>query len=151
MLAPWKESYDKLDSVLKSRDITLLTNVHVVKGKILLVVMYRCESWTKNKAEHQRINACKLWCYRRLLGVPWTARRTNQSILKENNPWIFIGRTDAEAEAPILWPCDAKNTLIGKDPDAGKGCRRRRGWQRMRWLDGITKSMDMSVWENSRR
>ena len=80
------------------------------------VVMYGCESWTIKKAEHQKIDAFELWCWRRLLRVPWAARRSNQSILKE----IFIGRMDAEAEAPILWPSDAKSQLIGKDPDIAK-------------------------------
>ena len=80
------------------------------------VVMYGCESWTIKKAEHQKIDAFELWCWRRLLRVPWAARRSNQSILKE----IFIGRMDAEAEAPILWPSDAKSQLIGKDPDLAK-------------------------------
>ena len=80
------------------------------------VVMYGCESWTIKKAEHQKIDAFELWCWRRLLRVPWAARRSNQSILKET----FIGRMDAEAEAPILWPSDAKSQLTGKDPDTGK-------------------------------
>ena len=84
MLDPWKESFDKL-SVLKSRDITLPTKVHIVKAIIFLVIMYRCESWTMKKTERQRIDAFKLWCWRRLLRVPWTARRSNQSILKEIN------------------------------------------------------------------
>ena len=95
------------------------------------------------KAEHWRTDAFKLWYWRRLLRVPWTARRSNQSVLKEINPEL-IGRTGAENEAPILWP-DAKSWLTGKDPDAGKNWgRRRRGWQRMRRLDGITGLMDMS-------
>ena len=95
--------------------------------------------------EHQRIDAFELWCWRRLLRVPWTARRSKQSILR-NSVLIFIGRTDAEAEAPIHWAPDVKNWLIWKDPDAGKDCRwGRRGWQRMRWLDGITDSMVMSL------
>ena len=94
-----------LDSIFKSRDITLPTKVHVVKAMVFPVVMYRCESWTTKKAECGRIDAFELWCWRRLLGVPWTARRSNQSILKEIGP----GRTDAEAETPILWPPDAKS------------------------------------------
>ena len=102
------------DSVLKSQDITVLTNVHLV----FPVVMYRYESWTITKAENQRIDF-ELWCWRRLLRVPWTARRSNQSILKEINP-EYSGRTDAEAEAPILRPPDANTQLIGKDPDARK-------------------------------
>ena len=98
------------------------------------------------KAECWRIDAFEVWCWRRLLRVPWTIRRSNQSILKEINPWIFIGRTDAEAETPILWPPDGKNWLIEKPLMLGKTeGRRRRGWQRMRWLDGITDSMDMSL------
>ena len=94
-----------LDSILKSRDITLPTKVHLVKAMVFPVVTYGCESWTIKKAECQRIDAFELWCWRRLLRVPWTAGRSNQSILKE----IFIGRTDAEAEAPILWLLESKN------------------------------------------
>ena len=97
-----------LDSILKSRDITLPTKVHLVKAMVFPVVMYGCESWTIKNAEHQRIDAFELWCWRRLLRVPWTARRSNQSILKEFSPG-FIGRTDVEAETPILWPPDAKS------------------------------------------
>ena len=107
-----------LDSVLKSRDITLLTKVHLVKTMVFPVVMYECESWTIKKAECQRIDVFKLWCWKRLLRVSWTARRSSQSILKEIR--VFIGRTDAEAEAPILWPPDAKSQLTGKDPEAGE-------------------------------
>ena len=109
-----------LDSILKSRDITLSTKVHLVKAMVFPVVMYWCESRTIKKAEHQRIDAFELWCWRRLLRVPWTAWRSNQSILKEIQSWVFIGRTDVEAETPILWPPDAKSWLIWKDPDAGK-------------------------------
>ena len=97
-----------LDNMFKSRDITLPTKVHLVKAVVFPVVMYRCESWTI-KDEHQRIDAFELWCWRRLLRVPWTARRSNQCILKGNQSWIFIGRTDAKAEAPILWPPNALN------------------------------------------
>ena len=96
-----------LDSILKSRDITLTTNVYLGKAIIFPVVMYGCESWTIKKAEHQRVDAFELWCWRRLLRVPWTARRSNQSILKEISP--EYGRTDVEAETPILWPPDEKN------------------------------------------
>ena len=103
-----RKAMTNLDSILKSRDITLPTKVHLVKALVFPVVMYRCESWTVKKAECRRINAFELWCWRRLLRVPWTARRSNQSILKEISPeYSFIGR--AEAEAPILWPPDAKN------------------------------------------
>ena len=98
-----------LDSILKSRDITLPTKVHLVKAMVFPLVMYGCESWTIKKAEHQRIDAFELWCWRRLLRVPWTARRGNQSILKEISPDYSFGRTDAEAETPILWPPDAKS------------------------------------------
>ena len=106
-----------LDSMLKTRDITWLTKVHTVKTMVFPVGMYGCESWTIKKAEHRRTDAFKLWCWRRLLRVPWTARRSNRSILKEIKP-EFIGRTDAEA--PILWPPDTKSQLTGKDFDAGK-------------------------------
>ena len=98
-----------LDSILKSRDITLPTKVHLVKAMVFPVVMYECESWTIKKVECQRIDAFKLWCWRRLLRVPWTARRSSQTILKEISPEYFIGSTDAKAETPILWPPDAKN------------------------------------------
>ena len=135
-----------LDSISKSRDITLSTKVHIIKAMVFPGVMYGCESWTIKKAEHWRTDAFELWYWRRLSRVPWTARRSNQSI-KGNLSWIFIGRTDAEAEAPILWPPDAKKWLIGKDPDMlGKTEGGRiRGRQRMRWLDGINNSMDMSL------
>ena len=109
-----------LDSILKSRDITLLTKVHLVEVMVFSVVMYGYEIWTIKKAEHWRIDAFELWCWRRLLKAPWTARRSNQSILKEISLWIFIGRTHVEAETPILWPPDAKSWLIWKDPDPGK-------------------------------
>ena len=131
-----------LDSVLKSRDITLSTKVHLVKAMILPVVMYGCESWTIKKAERQRIDAFQLWCWRRLLRVPWTAKEIQPVHPKGNQSWIFIGRTDAEAETPILWPPDAKNWLTGKDSDAGKDWRQEKettedetvGWHH--WLDG---------------
>ena len=97
-----------LDSILESRDITLPTKVHLVKAMVFPVVMYGCESWTIKKAECQRIDVFELWHWRRLLTVPWTARRSNQSILKETQSWVFFGRTDAKAETPILWPPHAK-------------------------------------------
>ena len=110
-----------LDSIFKSGDITLPTKVCLVKAMVFPVVMYGCESWTVKKAERQRIDAFELWCWRRLLRVPWTARRSNQSILEEISwNWVFFGRTDAKAETPILWPCHAKSWLTGKDSDAGR-------------------------------
>ena len=111
-----RKAMTNLDSILKSRDVTLPTKVHLVKAMVFPVVMYGCDSWTIKKAEHWRIDAFELWCWRRLLRVPWAARSSNQSILKEISP-------DAEAETPILWPLDANNWLIGKDPDAGKDWR----------------------------
>ena len=112
-----RKAMTNLDSILKSRDTTLPTKVHLVKAMVFPVVRYGCKRCTVKKAEHQRIDALELWCWRRLLGVPWTVRRFNQSILKE------FRRTDAEAETPILWSHDVKNWLIGKDPDAGKDWR----------------------------
>ena len=123
-----------LDRILKSRDITLPTKVHLVKAMVFPVVMYGCENWTMKKAERRRIDAFEMWCWRRLLRVPWTARRSNQSILTE-----FIGRTDAETETPILWPHDAKNWLIWKDADSGKG------W---RWEEKGTTEDEMVGWHH---
>ena len=121
-----KNATTNLDSVLKSRDITLPTKVHIVKPMVFPVVMHGCDSWTIKKAECQRIDAFELWCWRRLLRVPWIARRSNQSILKEINRWVVpIGRTVAEAEAPILWPLDANSQLFGKDPDTVKDWRQK--------------------------
>ena len=98
-----------LDSILKSRDITLPTKVRLVKAMVFPVVVYGCERWTVKRAEHRRIDAFELWCERRLLRVPWAARRSNQSILKEIKPWDFFGRNDAKAETPVLWPPHAKS------------------------------------------
>ena len=109
-----------LDSILKSREVSLLAKVCLVKAMVFPVVMYGCENWTIKKAECQRIDAFELWCWRRLLRVPWTARRSNQSILKEINSEYFIGRTDGKAEALILWLPNAKSRLIEKDSDTGK-------------------------------
>ena len=109
-----------LDSIFKSRDITLPAKVCLVKAMIFPVAMYGCEGWTIKKAEHQRTDAFEPWCWRRCLRVPWTAKGSKKVNPKGNQSWIFIGRTVAEAEAPTLWPPDAKNWLVGKDPDAGK-------------------------------
>ena len=107
MLVPWEESHNKV-SIFKNRDITLPTKVRIVKAMVFPVVVYRCDNWIIKKAEHQRIHVFELWRWRRLLRVPWTARRSNQSILKEISPeYSLIGRTDAEA--PILWLPDAKS------------------------------------------
>ena len=108
---------NSLDSV---RNITLPRKVCIVKALVFPIVMYRYESWTIKKAECQRTDAFELWCWRRVLRVPWTARKSNQSILKEIYPEYSTLRTDAEGEAPILWPPDAKSWLTGKNPDAGK-------------------------------
>ena len=110
-----------LDSILKSRDITLPTKVCLVKAMVFPVVMYGCESWTVKKAEHRGIDAFELCCWRRLLRVPWTARRSNQSILKEISPGMFLeGMMDAKSETPVLWPPHVKSWLIGTDSDAGR-------------------------------
>ena len=114
-----------LDSILKSRDITLSTNVCLVKAMTFPVVMYGSESWTIKKAEHQRIGIFELQCWRSLLRVPRTARRSKSVNPKVSQPWIFTGKTDAKAEAPLLWPPDVKCWLIGKDLDPGKDWRQK--------------------------
>ena len=130
-----------LDSILKSRDITLTTKVHLVKTMVFPMVMYRCESWTVRKAERRKTDAFELRGWRRLLRVSFDFKEIQPVHPKGDQFWVFTGRTDAEAQTPILWPHHAKSWLIGKDPDAGGiGGRRRRGRQRMRWLDGITDS-----------
>ena len=176
-----KKAMTNLDSILKSRDITFPIMVHIVKAMVFPVVMYGCESWTRKMAEHWRIYGFEMWCWRRLLRVPWTTRRSNQSILKatqscwysstcpfffflvvlfprntpsvayENKPWIFIGRTDVEAEAPIIWPCNAKSWLIGKDwcwerlKAGGEGDDQ--GWDG--WMTSPTQWTH--IWTNSRK
>ena len=137
-----------LDSIFKSRDITLPTNVCLVKAMVFPVVMYGCESCTVKKAEHRRIAAFALWCWRRLLRVPWTARRSNQSILKDISPGCSLEELMLKLKLQyfghLMWRDDSleKTLMLG-----GIGGRRRRGLQRMRWLDGITDSMDMSLSE----
>ena len=133
-----------LDSILKSRDITLPTKVHLVKAMVSPVVMYGCESWTVKKAKHRRIDAFELWCWRRLLRVPWTARRSKQSILKEISSGCSLEGMILKLKLHLMWRVDSleKTLMLG-----GIGGRRRRGQLRMRWLDGITDSMDVSLSE----
>ena len=135
-----------LDSILKSRDITLSTKVHLVKAMVFPVVMYGCESWTMKKAECRRIDAFELWCWRRLLRVPWTARRYSQSILKETSPEYSLEGLMLKLKLQYFGhlmrrAASLKKTLMLEKIEG----RRRRGRQRMRWLDGITDSMDVSL------
>ena len=135
-----------LDSIFKSRDITLPTKVHLIKDMVFPVVMYGCEHWTIKKAECRRINAFELWCWRRLLRVPWTARRSNQSILKEISPEYSLEglmlKLKLQYFGYLMRRTDSfENTVMLGTIESG----RRRGWQRMRWLDDITDSMDMSL------
>ena len=135
-----------LDSILKSRDNTLSTKVHLVKAMVFPVVMYGCESWTIKKAEHRRIDAFDLWCWRRLLRVPWTARRSNQSILKDISPGCSLEGLRLKLKLQyfghlVQRPDSFEKTLMLRKIEG----RKRRGWQRVRWLDGITDSIDMSL------
>ena len=137
-----------LDSILKSRDITLPTKVRLVKGMVFPVVMYGCESWTVKKAEHRRIDAFELWCWRRLLKVPWTARSSNQLILKEISPEYSLEGLMLKVKFQYFGHVMRRDDSLEKILMLGGiGGRRRRGQQRMRWLDGITDSMDMSLSE----
>ena len=140
-----RKAMTNLDSMLKSRDITLLTKVCLVKSMVFPAVMYGCESWPIKKAECWRTDAFELWCWRRL-GSLLDCKDIKPVHPKWNQSWIFFGRTDAETETLILWPPDAKNRLIGKTLMLGKiKCRMRRGWQRALCLDDIIDSMDMSL------
>ena len=137
-----------LDSILKSRDITLPTKVHLVKAIVFPVVVYGCESWTVKKAEHRRIDAFELWCWRRLLTVPWTSRRSNQSILKEISPGCSLEGLMLKLKLQYYGHLMRRVDSLEKTVMLGRiGGRRKRGWQRMRWLDGITDLMDMSLSE----
>ena len=141
-----RKAMTNLDSIIKSRDITLPTKVRLVKAMFFLIVIYGCESWTKKKAGCRRIDAFELWCWRRLLRVPWTARISNQSIIKEINPEYSLEGLMLKLKLQycdhLMWRTDSlkKTLMLGKIEG-----RRRRGWQRTRWLEGITTSMDMSL------
>ena len=141
-----RKAMTNLDSILKSRDVTLPTKVHLVQAMVFPVVLYGCKSWIIKKAECQGINAFKLWYWRRLLRVPWTARISNQSILKEISPGCPLEgvmlKLKLQYFGHLMWRADSleKTLMLGRIGD-----RRRRGWQRIRWLDGITNSTDMSL------
>ena len=135
-----RKAMTNLDSILKSSNFALLTKVHIVKAMVFPIVIYGCESWNVKKAEHRRIDAFELWCW-----SPLYCKDIKPVNPKGNQSWIFIERTDAKA--PILWPRDAKSWLTGKDPDAGKDWGQEKRAETMRWLDGITNSMDMNLSE----
>ena len=148
MLTPWKGNYDQpRQHIEKQRHYFAITLLHLVNAMVFPVVMYRCESWAIKKAECWRIYAFELWCWRRLLTVPWTARRSNQSILKEISPGCSLEglmlKLTLQYFSHLMWRANSleKTLMLGKT----EGGRRRGRWQRMRWLDGITNSMDMSL------
>ena len=142
----WRKVMTNLDSILKSRDITLPTKVRLVKALVFPVVMYGCESWTIKKADCWRIDAFDLWCWRKLLRVPWTARRSNQSTLKEISPEYLLERLmlmlKLQYFGHLMWRTDSWEKTLMLEKIEG---RRIRGWQSMRWLDGITDGMDISL------
>ena len=140
-----RKTMTNLESKFKSRDITLLAQVHIIKAIFFPVVMYGCESWTVKKAERQRIDDFELWCWRRLLRVPWTGRRCNQSILKEISPGCSLEGMMLKLKLQYFGHLMQRSDSLEKPPMLGKIEGRRRGRQRMRWLDGITDSMDINM------
>ena len=131
--------------ILKSRDITLPTKVHLVKAMVFPVVMYGCGNWTIKKAEHRRIDAFELWCWRRLLRIPLDCKEIQRVNRKGNQSWIFIGRTDVEAETPIFWPPDVKSWLIWKDPESGNDWRWEKGTTEDEVVGWQHQHVDMSL------
>ena len=149
MLSPWKKAVTNLDSLLKSRDITLLIKMGIVKTMFFPVFMCRCESWTIREVEHWRIDAFELWCWRRLKS-PFDCKDI-QPVHPKDQPWILIGRTDADAEAPTLCPPDEKSWFIGKDPDNGKDWGRNENRMTEKELVEWHHQLNGWVWQNSRR